>query len=234
MQDVFGGHTGADQDEWISVSDLMTGLMVIFLFVAVAFIINTSKENQEMKDIAVAWYEREEDIYRALDREFREDLVRWNAELVPESLIIRFRSPDVLFEAGSSELREKFQEVLRDFFPRYVKVLSQHRSAIEEIRIEGHTSSDWNQETSEEEAYYQNMRLSQDRTRTVLRYVMGMEDVRSDKEWLLERLTANGLSSSRLERDERGNEDVERSRRVEFRVRTNASDEIRKILEKVI
>lgn len=231
MKDVFGFHSGGDHDEWISVSDLMTGLMVIFLLVAIAFNTPISEENREMKEIASTWEEREEEIFRALNEEFREDLERWNAEIIPEKLIVRFKSPDVLFEAGSSELRVRFRDILIDFFPRYVNVLSKYRGAIEEVRIEGHTSSDWNEETSEEEAYFRNMNLSQERTRTVLRYVLGIESVQRDRWWLLGLLTANGLSSSRLEINEEGKEDVEKSRRVEFRVRTNASEEIRKILE---
>ena len=35
----------AKQNVWMSVSDLMTGLMVIFLFIAVAYMIQV-KENQ--------------------------------------------------------------------------------------------------------------------------------------------------------------------------------------------
>lgn len=221
MQDVFGGQTGVDQDEWISVSDLMTVLMVIFLFIAIAFIKST-------KDLAEDWYVREGDIYRALDNEFRDDFNRWNAELLPHSLVIRFKDPEVLFEKGKSELREKFRVTLDDFFPRYAKVLSPYKLDIEEIRIEGHTSSDWGEEPSELEAYFQNMKLSQDRTRAVLNFAMRLGQVEGDKEWLLEKLTANGLSSSRLVTID-GKEDAERSRRVEFSVRTNAIEVLEQI-----
>ena len=50
------------------------------------------------------------------------------------------------------------------------------------------------------------------------------------KWWIRERLTANGLSSSKIIKSE-GKEDKKASRRVEFRVRTKAHEKIIKIVE---
>ena len=55
-------------------------------------------------------------------------------------------------------------------FPRYLNVLTQFRDSIDEVRIEGHTSSLWNHRSTPEEAYFNNMALSQGRTRAVLEY----------------------------------------------------------------
>ena len=73
------------------------------------------------------------------------------------------------------------------------------------------------------------MELSQDRTRKVLEFVLRNEKLDGNKDWIRERLTANGLSSSKLIA-RNGVEDKEKSRRVEFRVRTNAEKRIVKIL----
>ncbi len=73
------------------------------------------------------------------------------------------------------------------------------------------------------------MELSQDRTRKVLEFVLRNEKLDGNKDWIRERLTANGLSSSKLVAPN-GIEDKEKSRRVEFRVRTNAEKRIVKIL----
>ena len=51
----------------------------------------------------------------------------------------------------------------------------------------------------------------------------------SEKEWLKKYLTANGLSSSKLIVIGQ-EEDKEKSRRVEFRVRTNAEKRMVKII----
>jgi outer membrane protein OmpA-like peptidoglycan-associated protein len=163
-----------------------------------------------------------------LEAEFRDDLVEWNAELDSLTLSVRFKEPDVLFEAGRSVVRPRFQEILRDFFPRYTKIVRANGTAIEEVRIEGHTSS----EGPGANPYFYNMALSQDRTRAVLEFCLERAGVEADdREWLRGRLTANGLSSSKVILAADSTEDRERSRRVEFRVRTNAEVRIAEILE---
>jgi outer membrane protein OmpA-like peptidoglycan-associated protein len=75
------------------------------------------------------------------------------------------------------------------------------------------------------------MELSQARTRSALAYALSLPQVDSQRDWLRRYLTANGLSSSRPVFDASGAEDAARSRRVEFRVRTDAETRIAKILE---
>jgi outer membrane protein OmpA-like peptidoglycan-associated protein len=122
--------------------------------------------------------------------------------------------------------------ILDDFFPRYIKLLfTKYKDNIEEIRIEGHTSSEWMEyKIDPETAYFKNMKLSQDRTRSVLIYVLQMIKADKLKQWARGKITANGLSSSKLIIKPNGEEDKEASRRVEFRVRTDAESQIGKIL----
>lgn len=212
---------------WLSVADLMSGLMIVFLFVAISYMLHVSAQRERVREVVVAWYEGQDSLYRDLEREFAADLVQWNAEL-DSSLTIRFKAPDVLFAQGSAQVRQSFREVLLDFFPRYVAVVRAHQQQIEEIRIEGHTSS----EGPVEEPYYYNMQLSQDRTRAVLHVCLEETDLPADaREWARQLVTANGLSSSRLILGPDSTENRERSRRVEFRVRTNAERRIARILE---
>lgn len=144
---------------------------------------------------------------------------------------MRFQNPDVLFETGSSRLRPAYQAVLADFFPRYLRVLGRFRDSIEEVRIEGHTSSVWNSSTDSDVAYFKNMRLSQDRTTATLEYLQGLPELAPERDWIRRHVSAIGYSSSRLIRDSAGSEDEVRSRRVTFSVVTNAETQIRKILE---
>jgi outer membrane protein OmpA-like peptidoglycan-associated protein len=231
MERLFGSATREEENEWLSVSDLMAGLMIIFLFIAIVFIRPLAEQNLEIKEIARTWQENELEIYRALLDEFEKDLPLWNAEIEKETLLIRFKSPDVLFEQGASTIRPEFAAILKNFFPRYVRVLQAFKDSIEEVRIEGHTSSVWNRNTTKDEAYFLNMELSQSRTRAVLQKVMSLSEVKESRVWLRPLLTANGLSSSRLVINKKGREDRERSRRVEFRIRTTARSEIVRILE---
>ena len=106
-----------------------------------------------------------------------------------------------------------------------------HREAIEEIRIEGHTSSEWGRTTNPTRAYFENMRLSQGRTRSVLRYVHSLPDIAHHGHWIRESVAAVGFSSSKLVFGDDGAEDRSASRRVTFRVVTNADTQIRRILD---
>ena len=234
-----------DEGQWISISDMMAGLMVIFLFVALSFMLDAQEKKNKIevdrdriKEIAVTYQRLQNNLYDDLLEEFKDDLDEWDASIDKPTLSVRFRAPDVLFEIGKADLQERFKSILDDFFPRYIRILAlddekKYRDDIEEIRIEGHTSSEWNVSVSPNEAYILNMELSQNRTRSVLEYVLNIETepIPGEREWTQKRLTANGLSSSKLRFKKSGEEDKIQSRRVEFRVRTNAEKRIVRIIQ---
>ena len=128
----------SDGAEWMSVSDLMSGLMLVFLMIAVFFML-------QVQDTAVLYDDLRSGLYEALQDEFSDDLEYWNAEIDSTTLSVRFMEPEIFFKAGKSTLREPFKVILVDFFPRYIDVLTGdgYRDHIEEVRIEGHTSSEW-------------------------------------------------------------------------------------------
>lgn len=236
MEQIFGkprrresGHETSEH--WISVADLMSGLMMVFLFISIALMRHALIERDKIKEVAVAYQNSQVALYEALQLEFERDLVRWNAEIDRDTLSFQFKSPDILFGLGSSTMRSEFKVVLNDFFPRYMKVLSQFRQSINEVRIEGHTSSQWDSRTNSEEAYFKNMDLSQARTRSVLFFIQSLEAVRAERDWIRKNIAAVGFSSSRLVLNSAGVEDAERSRRVTFRVISNAETQIRKLIQ---
>ncbi len=246
MRTFLGASDNQREGQWISISDMMAGLMVIFLFVAISFMVDAVQKTkdaqglvEDVKDISESHRDLQDELYKALNSEFEADLEKWNASLDRETLYIRF-NPEEFFERGSSRLPEKFLRIMDEFFPRYIAVVSdsKFRGHIEEIRIEGHTSSEWEGAETSRIAYINNMELSQDRTRSVLEYVIGLEKeaVQNDQAWILSKLTANGLSSSKLLDSggkliaQSGNhEDPSKSRRVEFRVRINSEKKLKEI-----
>lgn len=230
----------AQEDHWVPLSDLMTGLMMIFMLVAIVFMLQVKRDEakiidtqKRVKDIAVLYTDLRSQLYLDLESEFKDDFLKWGASL-KHDLSIRFEEPTVQFDTGSPVVKESFKSILESFFPRYVQILRspKYSEAIEEVRIEGHTSSIW-RGLSSEQAYYENMRLSQERTRAVLMYVFSVGKVRDTEllRWLLARVTANGLSSSKRLTLADGSEDLVGSQRVEFRVRTSAEDQLEKILK---
>ena len=222
----------------LSLGDLMAGLLLIFVLV-LSFLMLDLMEKEKRDDkiqqlllkIFTDYVDLRGNLYIDLEAEFEKDLQKWNAILDNETLSVRFREPDVLFDQGKDDVKSDFKKMLDDFFPRYIQILKQPKyiNAIAEIRIEGHTSSEWSEDVSPEEAYILNMELSQDRTRSVLQYVLQIPTIRENREWLQQQLTANGLSSSKLITDSDSRENSEESRRVEFRVRTNAEKQLEKI-----
>lgn len=222
------------EEHWIPLSDLMTGLMMMFMLIAIIFMVKVESDSKKVKDIALIYDEMRAELYKDLNVEFEQNLKDWGAEL-DHNLTFRFKEPSVLFDNGKDTLKPKFTEILNEFFPRYIKILStdKYRDSIEEIRIEGHTSSIWNGSTNSNEAYFLNMSLSQSRTRSTLQYVFTLPEVKEQQPWLKAHLTANGLSSSKPIFHADGSENKEGSQRVEFRLRTNADAKISEILKTV-
>jgi outer membrane protein OmpA-like peptidoglycan-associated protein len=216
------------QAYWIPLADLMTGLMMIFMLITAVYIQYVERTTtlvlDEFKDV-------KSNMQLALQNEFRESFKQWDAELLGD-MTIRFNNPNVQFAIQSAELRPEFQNLLRDFFPRYMKIIrsEKFKNSIKEIRIEGHTSKFW-KDTTPSEAYFLNMGLSQERTRSTLKFIMLMPELRSDEEWFRRHITANGLSSSQpIIKNPASIKQDELNQRVEFRIVTNASDRIDQLI----
>ncbi len=199
-----------NENNWLNIADIMSALMMIFMFIAVAFLYQLLNEREVYKV----------DLNRALHVEFDKDLQNWQA-IITDDNIIRFNSP---FKSGSSEIPDRFKNILSDFFPRYVKLLGskEFKNEIAEIRVEGHTSYGWGDLEDEKSIYINNMNLSQKRASNVLAYCYSLEDshILKSTKWLQKNLRANGMAYSNLlyKDDNKTKEDKERSRRVEFKV----------------
>ena len=213
------------EDHWISVSDLMSGLMMVFLFIAVAYMYN-------MQNIAKTYVDTKKEIYEALYMEFKDDLNKkdWGASIDPKTLTITFNAPNVQFATNQTKLKPEYKAVLSNFFPRYVNVLMDYKDVINEIRIEGHTDSKWFDAVDDTHAYFKNMALSQGRSRSVLEYVYSLAKVDALKEWMKKNIAAVGFSSAKVIKNGEGKENEVASRRVSFRVITNAEGSIDQML----
>lgn len=214
----------------LSTGDLMAALLLIFVLLLIGTMLKLQEEFDSKSDIAERYKELQIELYNDLYTEFKGDLKTWDAE-IDSSLTIRFKEPDVLFDAGSSNLKQSFYEILNDFFPRYINVLREKKyiNHIDEIRIEGHTSIEGKNGMDENEAYFYNMKLSQDRTRSVLKYCLNLLGVEK-KEWTKKRATANGLSSVKPIAENETEIGRKQNRRVEFRIKTDAEEQIREML----
>lgn len=230
---MFFEESSVEEDFWPSISDLMSGLMIIFLFISVSFMIEITNKNkiieiskiisekEALEKVITKYKSGKVELYQDLSKEFQMDLITWNATLDPDSLSISFNEPEIFFRTGAKDINPVFKSVLDDFFPRYIKILSSTKYAdeIEEIRIEGHTSSEWASWSTPLDSYFRNMELSQARTIETLKYVMSLKKLKNKEKFLIDKLTANGLSySKRIVENKK--ENYSKSRRVEFKIRT--------------
>ena len=203
-------------DQWISIADMMAGLMVVFLFIA---IINLKSQYDKIKTFEIL----QDNIYNKLYEEFKDDLEKWTAEIDKDTLTVSFREPRIQFDTGSSVVKDKFKLILNDFFPRYLDVLYEFYQNIDEIRIEGHTSSKWETALSQDDIYIENMILSQERAIKVLIYSLNL-NLGINKGWAKNLIAANGMSFSKLILTSEDLEDEIRSQRTEFRVKVDSKN----------
>lgn len=209
-----------NESQWLTVADMMSGLMMIFILLAISFISRyIDIDGDSPLEIDMIYAQIAED----LQKEFGDDLRIWDAKFDGQVLEFQFTNEQVMFDSGESIIKDEFKDILTDFFPRYLETLEKHKEFIREIRIEGHTSSEWG-DYDETDAYFENMRLSQERTRSVLSYVYEIPSI-EDKgrlEWVRQNVVAVGMSSSKRVLNSQGFEDSIKSRRVTFRIITNA------------
>lgn len=223
---------------WISLSDIMTGLMIVFMFIAITYIIEIQKKQEEKDQIVKDYVETKLDLYNELKTEFEDDFKpnKWNA-IIDRDLSIRFLNETVLFDYDKSDVKNTFKEILKNFFPRYLQIVmkDKYRDKIAEIRIEGHTDPSGD--------YFYNVQLSQARTTNVLKFLLtdAIKNFRSlskkEDELLRFWLTANGFSWGRTLDAENnftltsGNPvDHPKSRRVEFRIITASEKLVKDIM----
>ena len=126
--------------------------------------------------------------------------------------------PDkVLFTKGEAEIRPQLASFLKDFCPHWLSTLrkSETKADIGEIRIEGHSSSEWISADTPQKAWVLNLDLSQRRAQAVLERCLGLVAGSALGDWARKKLTAVGYSSSRPV-IANGGEDLRLSRRVVF------------------
>lgn len=226
---------------WIPLSDLMTVLMVIFLFISISYMLDVRKKQAEKDKLFKDFEQTKVELLKELQTEFKDDFRKdkWDAMIDSADLSIKFVNERVLFDYNKSDLKPQFQTILSDFFPRYLAIIlkPQYQEKIAEVRIEGHTDIEGD--------YIYNVELSQTRTRNVMKYLFNTSYYRTlDKDgqarlkfWL----TANGLSFGRT-LDVNGHltaasklpPDNDKCRRVEFKIVTTSDQLVREALKQMM
>lgn len=213
----------------LSIGDLMAALLLLFVLILMGVLLQLQEQVEKQNVIVDQFDNLNEELYEDLKDEFKDDLDKWHATIIDSTLSIRFEEPRMLFDNNSAVLKDTFKYILNDFFPRYLGVIRKPKylKEIDEIRIEGHTSSTGR--GVGDDNYLSNLRLSQNRAAATMQYLFKNNLIKEkEKEWGISKFTANGLSYSKLMINPVTNkEDEDLSRRVEFRVKIDAEKKLR-------
>ena len=245
-------------DYWVSYSDLMAGLLMVFILLLFSVLLLNKREVEsreaEMDARDMELTEQREQLASA-----RGDLVdlRTNvAELlgVRAALLLRLTErfeevggdisfddatgavrlgSDILFDEGEYDLTSDGEDALREFVPIYVDALlgdTELRLSVDRITFEGHTNSNYYAGGSAADGYLYNLNLSQQRAQAAVEFVI--EEELMPYEEARQLLSAVGYSSARPILAD-GVEDLDASRRLEIRFRLRdeeALDRLRQLL----
>jgi len=203
---------------WITYSDLMSGLLLVFVLLLVVAMSHFAEFNRKktvilknQEDRLKSFRELQIKLIGNLEEAFQEETVT----IDPTSGILQIGS-GILFGENESQLRPQGQERLTRIFDAYIKVIldDEFSDFIKQIEIEGHTNTNG--------TYLHNLQLSQQRALTVMRVLLDHAD--KDRERLQKLVTAGGRSFSNLILDANGKEDQVRSRRIEIKFRLKETE----------
>lgn len=223
---------------WISLSDMMTGLMLIFLLITVLVTIQITEQQKQRQQSVAEYQQIKEDIYYDLEKAFGSRKSEWGVAITRD-LIVKFENPDLLFGTDEADLKDEYKEILDEFIPLYIGIINkeEYKERITEVRIEGHTAD----VSIAHPTYMSTIFLSQLRSNAVLEYILesryfnnlSMSDQRKLRFWF----SANGLGNGRtLDQNnmftyETNNPISPNSRRVEFRVITDSESLVDEIFK---
>lgn len=208
-----GQDGGDDNVFWVTMSDLLLGLVVVFL---ILFVFAITGFTQNKIDEHKTQYEVSEKLVKELEKN--------NIKVDVDKFSGRIKISDLeLFELGSYELSDKGREYLSKFVPVYFDTIMKDTEIsknISQIIIEGHTDSHaYADANSPELRFYKNMDLSLKRASSVAQYVV-FADYNGKKSYepqMLKLLSVQGKSSSEPVLVN-GKEDFSKSRRVELKI----------------
>jgi len=209
----------------ISISDLMSALLLIFILLLSGTLLKLSeqetekqhtilqlKEQQEKNAELLGTISEQEKAKRSIIAQLEGEMDQFDIEVVPETGAIRIKEA-VLFDFGKFELKPEGGIFLYQFIPKYAKILlakQEIRKQIAQIIIEGHTDNIG--------GYSYNMKLSLDRADSVASYIYSEKFGDFEhKDIFQEKLSVNGRSYMNPISDNDTDENRRKNRRVEFK-----------------
>ena len=206
---------------WLSIGDLMASILMIFMLLFIVKTIETGRELRKKEEIIEGFTGLKKNIISKIQKDFEERGIK--VDLDPQTGTIKI-DDKILFNTGEYLLKPEGKKYLNEFVPIYINLLlndEQVKKELSQIIIEGHTD--------DVGSYIYNMELSQKRAFEVIKYIYDEMPNFKGKEELKRYITANGRSNIKVLRDNSGNIDRDKSRRVEFQFKLKEDETLMKI-----
>ena len=198
---------------WVTMSDLMLGLAIIFitLFVLAMTGFNQKSVQQQRVKMAVA---------RKIEKELQKQNINAHVDRMTGDLKI---PSSALFEVNSFILKPDGKKFLDKLTPIYVNTIFSSQKLVDNIDsiiIQGHTDSQtFSGVTSINEQFVRNMDLSTKRANAVAAYMLEGNYKPEYNEGFRQMITCEGRSFNDLILNDKGEEDMAQSRRVEIKLK---------------
>lgn len=210
---------------WLSFSDLMASILIIFILLFVHKLIEYQATISEKEKQIQELTSTREDIIEKLKEEFEKENIDINIDSKTGAIKL---DESILFDTSKSELKKEGKDFSREFIPVYVKILlgdENIKEQLSQIIIEGHTD--------DRGSYMSNLKLSQDRTLSVAQFLLSDGFNYKYKDGLQKYITLNGRSYSEPILDDKGKIDRDASRRVEIKFRLKEEELLLEIQNKL-
>lgn len=194
-------NTSEENPFWMSIGDLMSGLLLIFVLLLLVVLLNLAKQFERSKNTR-------ESLFQALQAELKNRKI--DVEVDPQQGTITIKD-DILFDFNQTKLKEEGKDFLQKFIPSFASVLflPNFKKEISRILIEGHTDRLGTDRV--------NLMMSLRRSFSVTSYVIS-EDCNYRSEADRESMLQSILPSGRGKLDAEKRFTREKDRRVIFRI----------------
>ena len=198
---------------WVTMSDLMLGLAIIFITL---FVLSMTGFNQK----TVQQQKMKMDIATKIEQELKKQNINAQVDKMTGDLKI---PSSALFEVNSFVLKPEGKQFLDKLTPIYVNTIFSNEKFsknIQSIIIQGHTDSQtFAGVTSVNEQFVRNMDLSTKRANSVASYMLEGRYKPQYNAGFRKMITVEGRSFNDPILNKKGEEDMVQSRRVEIKLK---------------
>lgn len=215
---------------WIPYSDLMAGLLCVFALLLIVYVKTLGEPLEKIRELIG----QRNELVQDLKVTFREDIRMGRVTIARSGALVV--GGDILFPLNESELSPDGESVLLNLIPRYVEALRSNSGVwdqLRQIRVDGHADDTppRGEDTGSVGAYTYNLELSQDRARSVVRFLVESDALARYRDDIERYFVPAGRSSMDLVLAEDGSVDRERSRRIEITIELKDGELVEDLIE---